>query len=139
MKPNETIAVVTEVLFEGQYHNRIFILNTTEDPNDPEQGFIGITGVYPNMRIRDDVPYKGVVHFFTGTSPNYLGLLYFMFLINFGVGAFNLLPLGPLDGGRMWKVVLDKKLPKHSQKITRGLNVFVLFLLAFLFAKAFLG
>ena len=36
------------------------------------------------------------------------GLLLWVYLLNIGIGLFNLLPIGPLDGGRMLKEVLSK-------------------------------
>jgi len=45
-------------------------------------------------------------------------LIYWLFLLNLGVGLFNLVPIGPLDGGRMFHVVLQKYLPhKHVKKV----------------------
>src|SRR3989338_11101107 len=34
------------------------------------------------------------------------GLLMFLFILNLGIGLFNLVPIGPLDGGRMLQAVL---------------------------------
>ncbi|MBW2994071.1 site-2 protease family protein [Candidatus Woesearchaeota archaeon] len=36
------------------------------------------------------------------------GFLYWLFVLNLGIGLFNLLPLGPIDGGRMVKAVFMK-------------------------------
>ncbi|MBI4016687.1 MAG: site-2 protease family protein [Candidatus Aenigmarchaeota archaeon] len=46
------------------------------------------------------------------------GLLYWLFLLSLGIGLFNLLPLGPIDGGRMLHLVLTT----YAKK--RGLPVF---------------
>ncbi|MFH0978464.1 MAG: site-2 protease family protein [Candidatus Woesearchaeota archaeon] len=37
-----------------------------------------------------------------------LGLLYWLYLLSVGIGLFNLLPLGPVDGGRMMLTTLEK-------------------------------
>ena len=37
-----------------------------------------------------------------------LGLFRWLFALNIGIALFNLLPIGPLDGGRMLKLVLDR-------------------------------
>ncbi|MEM4263630.1 MAG: M50 family metallopeptidase, partial [Candidatus Woesearchaeota archaeon] len=42
------------------------------------------------------------------------GLFYWLFLLNLGVGLFNLVPLGPIDGGRMLQTVLEKIM--HTQR-----------------------
>lgn len=36
------------------------------------------------------------------------GLLFWLFSLNIGIGVFNLLPLGPIDGGRMFLIVCEK-------------------------------
>ena len=50
-------------------------------------------------------------------------LFFWLFAINIGVGAFNLLPLGLLDGGRMFKIIICKFLKhRHANKIVTTLN-----------------
>ncbi len=80
-------------------------------------------------------PYLGVM-VAQGTKPNdsfikrygenttaflrwFFGLLYWLFLLNLGIGLFNLVPIGPIDGGRMLHLVLTTYLPKKT-----GLKVF---------------
>jgi membrane-associated protease RseP (regulator of RpoE activity) len=36
------------------------------------------------------------------------GLLYWLFLLSIGIGLFNLLPIGPIDGGRMLQLIMQK-------------------------------
>ncbi len=36
------------------------------------------------------------------------GLVYWLFLLSIGIGLFNLLPIGPIDGGRMLQVAMQK-------------------------------
>lgn len=114
---------------------RSFSIVTKEDP-ETGKGFIGIMGVSQNFVLNEGVAYPELVYFFTGSSPDFAGLLFFMFLINLGVGLFNLLPLGPLDGGRMWRIVLDRFVPKHSQIIMRGLTWMLLMILILNFTAA---
>ena len=38
----------------------------------------------------------------------FYGFLYWLYLLNLGIGLFNLVPLGPIDGGRMLLVALKK-------------------------------
>jgi len=37
--------------------------------------------------------------------------LFFLFLFNIGIGTANLLPIIPLDGGKMWYFILKNKMP----------------------------
>lgn len=42
------------------------------------------------------------------------GLLFWLFLLNVGIGLFNLVPIGPLDGGRMLQLVCLKFFKKQT-------------------------
>ena len=54
-------------------------------------------------------------------------LFRWLFILNIGIGLFNLVPLGPIDGGRMLKVVLDKKFRKEtSAKLFKWISIFFL-------------
>ena len=53
-------------------------------------------------------------------------LVFWLFALNLGVGAFNLLPLGPLDGGRMAHALLCSFLPnKHAHRVMVTVNTFL--------------
>ncbi len=71
-------------------------------PQDPRRGYIGI---YPAQNVASKVGHKGIVLplFFT---------LYWIYMLNLGIGLMNLFPLVPLDGGRMLDDVLKEYLPK---------------------------
>jgi membrane-associated protease RseP (regulator of RpoE activity) len=131
--PGQTITIQTLVIEEGIERNLEFSLVTAPDPDNENEGFIGIIGIIQVNDIRDEYKeYSGVIDF-TG------GLLLFIFLINFGVGAANLMPIGPLDGGRMWRIALRRIIPKRSEKVFRGLSYLTLFLLLFNLGFAFTG
>lgn len=94
--------------------------------NHPRSGFIGIVGVSSFTRIRPGLEnYQEAVTFIEG-------LLFFLFLINLGVGAFNMLPIGPLDGGRMWAIIFQRYTPRHSKAI---MNVLSWIMLAIIIAN----
>lgn len=53
-------------------------------------------------------------------------LIFWIFALNLGVGAFNLLPLGPLDGGRMMHVLLCNYFSnKHVHRVMVTVNTFL--------------
>ncbi len=89
----------------------------------PRPGFIGITGVTSNYELKASLePARPPLEFIEG-------LLFFLFMINLGVGIVNLLPIKPLDGGRMWDVVLHRYVPRYSKRIIKALGIFTLLLL----------
>ncbi|NJF25135.1 site-2 protease family protein [Thermococcus sp. Bubb.Bath] len=71
-------------------------------PNDPKKGFIGI---YPIPHYVSKVGYDSVLF------PTFFSL-YWIYVLNLGIGLMNLFPLIPLDGGRMLDDVLKEYLPK---------------------------
>jgi membrane-associated protease RseP (regulator of RpoE activity) len=86
-------------------------------------GFMGILNVLPHYELRAGMePYSGATDFIQG-------LLMFLFIINLGVGIVNLLPVKPLDGGKMWDVVLKRYAPKHANMIMRVMGYLILALL----------
>jgi membrane-associated protease RseP (regulator of RpoE activity) len=91
-------------------------------------GFIGIGSVSTLVKLRPEFGgWEETVSFIQG-------LLFWLFLINFGVGAANLLPIGPLDGGRMWTIVLKRYAKKRWKKIMSILSYFTLAILIINFA-----
>ncbi len=58
------------------------------------------------------------------------GLLFWLFLLNLGVGLFNLVPIGPIDGGKMLHIVLEKYTKKKRAKtIWKIASVFFLLII----------
>ncbi len=76
-----------------------FEITAVENPKDPEKGYIGIEGIAIKSELRDGNSEL------KGKTVQWFSMLFFwLFILNFGVGLFNLLPLGPVDGGRMFLV-----------------------------------
>ncbi len=90
----------------------------------PRGGFIGISSVYTKLDIKEGLKaFEDPILFVQG-------LLFWMFLINFGVGAFNLLPIRALDGGRMWEIFLQKIAgSRRARRIINSMSSFILFLI----------
>ena len=136
--PHENVTVTTVTYGAAGPGYRTYNLTTAEDPidNTSDRGFIGILQLSNDYALKEGVAYPEVVYFFTGTGPDFFGLFFFIALINLGVGAFNLLPISILDGGRMWKLALDKVMPAHSKNVMKAMGSFLLFILAFLMVMA---
>ena len=102
----------------------------------PRGGYIGIMGVADHTQVRAELkPFKDVIYFFGG-------LLYWIFLINIGVGAFNLLPIRILDGGRMWEILLRRFFKKRYRVIIRTVSIFttlIVLIAVFMILGSFLG
>ncbi len=55
-----------------------------------------------------------------------IGLLYWLYLLNLGIGIFNLVPVGPIDGGRMLQLVFRKILKKKGDKYFKAISMIML-------------
>ncbi|MBI4176429.1 MAG: site-2 protease family protein [Candidatus Aenigmarchaeota archaeon] len=139
--PGKSITIQTKTLEDGVIVKKSHRLTTAEQRNETTnqttgRGFIGIT-FSPDKRqstfqeIRAEyMDYEQLIMFFNG-------LFVFMFIINLGVGMVNMLPIGPLDGGRMWDVTLKKFFPRNYKRIMSGLSLGLLLLIIVIFASQF--
>ncbi|NOX71953.1 MAG: hypothetical protein GXO64_04640 [Candidatus Micrarchaeota archaeon] len=79
--------------------------------NRHRPGFIGIAGVTTFNELKEEYsqaePFIGFMQ----------GLLLFLFILNSGVGLANLLPIIPLDGGKMWEDLFHEYLPKRKAEL----------------------
>ncbi len=73
--------------------------------------------------------------FKSGAEPlRALGALFQMiWLFAFAVGVFNILPIGPLDGGLMFRAVAQKYFGADAEKIIRSVSGFLILAVVFLF------
>jgi len=53
-----------------------------------------------------------------------------MFVLNFGIGLFNLLPAVPLDGGYIFQGIIERASSKETaRRVSRALAIIVLALI----------
>lgn len=119
LKPNEELTIITDT---GEY-----TLTTAVSPDNPKRGFIGIV---PQRNERVFKPeYKSYELPFNWFKE----LFRWLFLLNFFIGLFNLLPLGIVDGGRMLNTLLQStvKNKKKATKVWGWISFFFLILILF--------
>ncbi|WP_456422671.1 site-2 protease family protein [Thermococcus sp.] len=104
-KPGETITLT--VLRDGKKLN--LKLTLAENPENPEKGFIGIR---PNQHVVSRIGHDSII------LPLFFSL-YWIYILNIGIGLMNLFPLVPLDGGRMLDEVMKEYLPEKVAKPLR--------------------
>ena len=68
---------------------------------------MGISQPEQSTKIKDNVKAK-YGEFIPNSITWAAGLFVFLYILNFGIGLFNLVPIGPLDGGRMLQLPLHK-------------------------------
>jgi len=120
IKPNEKIILKTD---KGVYE-----VLTAVNPEDNTKGYIGVSDFVFKTNLRES--WTG--YEWLGKSVNWFNvLIMWLFIVNLGIGLFNLLPLGPVDGGRMFQILAlgILKDEKKSFKVWSGVSKFCLLLI----------
>ncbi len=93
IKPKDKVSLVTD---KGSY---TFI--AAENPDNKTKGFLGVADF--SLKAEPRKPIIEKYGSFLPASVAWINMLVFWLVVmNFGIGLFNLLPLGPIDGGRMF-------------------------------------
>ncbi|ASJ09832.1 metalloprotease [Thermococcus sp. P6] len=115
-KPGQVVTLT--ILRDGKELN--VNLKLGAHPDDPEKGYIG---VYPTQNVTSKVGHESVI------LPLFFAL-YWIYVLNLGIGLMNLFPLVPLDGGRMLDDVVRAYLPRRLadpvRYLTIGIGLFLL-------------
>jgi len=115
--PGDTVSIKTD--------KKDYTVTLTANPTNESSGYLGVSAK-PKVKIKPAFAEK--YGMFTANAVLWvLGLLYWLFLLNLGIGLFNLVPLGPIDGGRMFKTAMEKIFNKKiGSKIWVYVSFFVL-------------
>jgi membrane-associated protease RseP (regulator of RpoE activity) len=121
VKPGDNITIMTN---ETTYN-----LTVTSHPDNPKKAYLGITGLTDERKfIGESGASKILFDIFLWIK----NLMQWIFVLSFGIGLANLLPLGPVDGGRMLQIALQR-IYGDKQKgdvMWRKVSIFFLFILA---------
>jgi membrane-associated protease RseP (regulator of RpoE activity) len=102
-----------------------YAITLVDNPDNSSKGYFGMIGISQDSELKENYQYFSG---FENVIQWVLLLLIWLFLINIGVGFFNLLPLGPVDGGRMFHI-LALVIFKDEKKATKIFNYMSLFVL----------
>tara|TARA_Y100000310_G_C20692683_1_gene823379 strand:+ start:3638 stop:4819 length:1182 start_codon:yes stop_codon:yes gene_type:complete len=127
--PGDTILLTTN---ESQ-HN----VTLSPHPNNASKAFLGVS-VLQNLEKNPEFIAK-YGSFTTESILWLLGLLYWMYVLNLGIGLFNLVPLGPIDGGRMLHTGLTHFMSeKNADYWWKKISYLILFLIIVNIAVSFI-
>ena len=123
--------IEVELLRNG---NRLkFSIPLGSHPDNPEKGYLG---VYPAQHIISKVGFDNIV------LPVSFSL-YWIYILNLGIGLMNLFPIVPLDGGKILdeslKAFLPSKVAKSITYLFIGIGIFLLAVNLFPALKGLLG
>jgi membrane-associated protease RseP (regulator of RpoE activity) len=118
------------------------------DPQEVLDRYKGAFGSNPLALLLPPTMQQGVVPYSDLMAPKYessvLGsafapvanMLFWLWFINFNVGIFNALPIGPLDGGQMYGALIEKR--AKSKVLAKNANMLLTLVMAAIVAVAIL-
>ena len=136
-KPTSNFQEFNEQLFCAQPGDKVTINSPEKDytivlgtnPDDPKRALVGIQSIHNEFEIKERYQ-QGIGKVFYYALNWFNGFLRWLFLLSFGIGLFNLLPLPIVDGGRMTQVFLHRlRGNEKGEKSYRKLSLFFLLLL----------
>ncbi len=98
-KPGDIVTIKTD---KSAYEVKL-----EKSPENESIAFIGISQAEQSTKIKDSVKAK-YGEFLPNSILWIAGLFVFLYVLNLGIGLFNLVPIGPIDGGRMLQLPLQK-------------------------------
>jgi len=128
---NESILIeTTEGIYKFNLTNRIIGIRIKREIYNSTISFLSPLFNYS----------KNFYYCFALREPAYCSFIFNSFaflliLISIGVAIFNLLPLKPLDGGKMWEELLKLVFPKKYREISNTLSIFVFIIILLLILK----
>ena len=132
VKPGEGVTLATA--------NESHLVITTESPTIKGQGYLGVVGIESSYDLKSHdwwyVDIFQVLQIFSNPFAqdwHDYALLQWVVLLSLGIGLANLLPLGPVDGGRMIQLAFVRvKGKEKGNKAWMQLTVVVLVVLILL-------
>ncbi len=128
---------IADILTNGTYENFTFKPGDSITLQTDRGNYTITLAPHPKDKER---PYMGISARFKAKNLEFLlPFLSFFFSLSFAVAVINLLPLYPLDGGRIFEAVLCRFTGRGrvSKKIVNSVSLVVLFLLLYCFLGPF--
>jgi len=107
------------------------------DPKEPGHGIMGVNfdvKTSPNPAALERYGAFGVQ-----ARLFFINLIIWIFTLSLGIGVFNLIPIGPIDGGRMLHLVATRWLPKRGHFLWKWTSVILLGLIVANLAAGWIG
>jgi membrane-associated protease RseP (regulator of RpoE activity) len=117
MTPGDTFTIGNE--------NLTHTITSVENPDKPGRAFMGILGLQTDYVVKN--PASQWKYDFLIVL---LKFFQWVFILSIGIGLANLLPLGPVDGGRMLLLSMKAKLgDEKSMKIFSKITAFLILII----------
>ncbi|RJQ17074.1 hypothetical protein C4573_03400 [Candidatus Woesearchaeota archaeon] len=100
--PNQSITISNA--------NASYSFVTAANPQNPERGYLGIMNIQEKQTLKSDTAFNRTAY----AILHWLQKLFeWIIIISLGIGLANLLPIGPVDGGRMLHTALTTAMGKE--------------------------
>ncbi len=113
-----------------------YAVTLAKNPKNESKSYIGIS------ILQKSVPTEAAKQKYGGFIPAAIlwltGLFFFLYVLNLGIGLFNLVPVGPIDGGRMLNIALKKYFKKNGAKIFKFVSILFLLVIIINIAMSFI-
>jgi membrane-associated protease RseP (regulator of RpoE activity) len=145
-QPGDNVWVVTE--------NENVCVTLVKDPENENRGISGLWSISATSRWNFVNPLFSLIagmgeilgypvfhpHVFDALVPwVVIDVIKWMFILNWGVGLFNMLPAVPFDGGYMMQAILERKTSRErAKRMVRTLSYLILVLVMMSMFPAFL-
>ena len=124
-KPGDNVTVSTN---QGSY-----TITLDKNPNNESVGYFGIQAA-KHYELNNNA-FGPLPWIYFGLAE----LFQWIFVLNLGIGTFNLLPMKPLDGGKMLEILLSYKLPENQYKpLVNSISVIMAMIIVFSLVASFL-
>ena len=119
--PGDKLTLITNI--------SAYDITLSESPEDKSKSYLGVY-VKQSTKIKESFKEK-----YGNVLPSiilwFVGLLFWLYVLNLGIGLFNLVPIGPIDGGRMSHTILTKYFKKVGIKIWKIIPlIFIILILS---------
>ncbi|MEM5766253.1 MAG: site-2 protease family protein [Candidatus Aenigmatarchaeota archaeon] len=152
LKPGMIISEINgkpvKLTYEEYLTGSRYLLEETKEVKPGDEISIIANGTEFKIKVgsnpkNETLPYLGIIYSpVTINEKISLGfifqLLTWMWIINYAIAVFNILPIYPLDGGMIIQSIVEKINKKHAKKITLVITIITLTILAFTFIVPFL-
>ncbi|MBS3114322.1 site-2 protease family protein [Candidatus Woesearchaeota archaeon] len=119
-KPNDAVKIKTD---KSSYEIKL-----AKNPDNESLAYLGAY-LEQSTKIKDNIK-TSYGEFLPKALIWIYGLFVILFVLNLGIGLFNLVPIGPLDGGRMLQLVLHRIFDKkNGNKVWYYIGMFFLILI----------
>lgn len=125
-----------------------YLVDETKGLKPGDEIFLVANGTFYNVKLavnpeNKTIPYLGimygpVINSDSTTITFIFQLLTWVWIINYAISVFNIMPIYPLDGGLVVQAIVEKINKKYANKMTYAITFIVLLILAYNFIMPFL-